>query len=973
MKNPFPLLALLLLSPLASLQADGAGVAATNLRCENLSAPLGVDLPQPNLGWRIVSDQHGEVQTAYRVLVASSPELLAKDQGDFWDSGKVSSPRSIQIEYGGKPLVAATPYFWKVRVWDKQGEQGAWSVPASFLTGLFTKEDWHSAKWIAFRPEEEWRSQWNQSVASETKGVKKSFPWITGQGRTIWEHAEAAHPAYDPSPLFRKEFTLDRPVRMATLFVSGLGYCEAFLNGQRVGDHVLDPAWTSYHKRAFYVTHDVTPLLRNGTNTLGAMLGRGQFSSLCNDIWGLRGADWVDQPRLIARLAINYHDGTTQDVVTDASWSTAGGPILYDDTRHGELYDARREQPGWSSSGFDVKGWRAPAVINRQHPLQAQLIPPIREFPPLAPVRSIERSKQERLYDIGRDLSGWARVTVHGPAGSRVLVDYAEVPQDPELRGNTPHGNPKRAVAHPEDTFRDQTAGVRQQNGYILKGGGPETFSCHFSYMGFQFIRVVADDGVVIDRVEAIPVHSDLAIVGEFECSNPLLNQIQQASQATFLNNFHSIQTDCPHREKQGWTADLYLTAEAAMFNFDMAGFYAKCMTDLADTQSSTGGLSLVAPTGVCGSGDSTLWPAALVYVPPQLLTFYGDRRSLEQHYEAMKSFAHSSLKRQVPGKPEIIKDALGDWASPLDEPAKNGETFLCPPPEGRTLYGTAAHYRVVKTLAGLAHQLGKLDEAASFDNWAGRIVTAFNKEFLDPKENQYHGETPTGYRQAANAVPLDYGLVPESARKTVLDHLAENVHVTRANRLNTGFIGTPSLIEVLASERPEIAYAMVTNTAYPGWGWMMKSGATSMYETWGGDCSHDHPMYGCISSYFFKYLAGIRPDPASPGFAHFWIKPSLVGDLTWVKARFDSPHGLITSSWQRTNDRLVMDVTIPPNTSATVYVPSLPGKPASGIEAVTEHGKAIVETPGIKFLRMESGGVVLEVASGSYEITRKE
>jgi alpha-L-rhamnosidase len=949
-----------------------AETTVTNLRCEGLSAPLGIDMPQPRLGWRIDSDQRGEAQTAYRVLVASTPELLAKDQGNVWDSGKVVSAQSAQIDYGGKPLAAATPYCWKVCVWGKQGGAGPWSSPASFATGLFGKADWQAAQWIAFRPEEEWRSQWAQSVAAETQGVKNSFPWLTGQGRTIWEHDEAARPAYDPSPLFRKEFTLERPVRKATLFICGLGYCEAFLNGQRVGDHVLDPAWTGYHKRAFYVAHDVTAQLKTGVNALGAMLGRGQFSPLCNDIWGLRRAEWIAQPRLIARLAVTFDDGSAQDIITDASWRTVGGPITYDDTRHGEIYDARREQPGWSSAGFDAGTWRTSAVINAQNPLQAQLIPPIREFPALAPVRRIERSKQELLYDIGLNLSGWARVTVQGPAGAKVLVDYAEVPFDPELRGNLPYGQPNRPLAHPEDTFRDLTAGVRQQNGYILKGGGPETFSCHFSYMGFQFIRVVADGGVDIGRVEAVPVHSDLATVGEFECSNPLLNQIQKAAQLTFLNNFHSIQTDCPHREKQGWTADLYLTAEAAMFNFDMANFYAKCVTDMADTQTSAGGLSTVAPSGP-GGGDSTLWPAAMVYVPADLLTFYGDRRTVAQHFEAMKGFARSSLKRQVPGKPEIITDVLGDWASPLDRPAANGDTYVCAPPEGRTLYGTAAHYRVVDTLARLARQLGKAEEAREFDDWARRIATAFNQEFLDAGKNQYHGETPTGYRQAVNAVPLDYGLVPASARGAVLSQLVENVHDTRGDRLNTGFVGTPALLEVLAAERPEIAYALTTKTAYPGWGSMMQTGATTMYEQFGGDNSHNHPMYGCISSYFFKYLAGIKPDPAAPGFSHFAIKPSVVGDLTWVRAHFDSPYGRIASSWKRTGNKLALDVSVPANTTATVYVPALSGLPATGVEGVTERGNAIADSQGVNFLRMEAGAVVLAVESGSYQFVRQE
>ena len=938
-----------------------AEVTVQGLRCESRTDPLGVDAANPRLDWLITSARRGEAQTAYRVLVASSKERLDQGQGDQWDSGKVLSDQSIQVEYAGQPLAAATPYFWKVRVWDKDGLAGAWSAPATFTTGLFTQADWRSAQWIAFRPEEQWRAHWDQAVAAELKGTKPIFPWLTGQGRTIWEHHAAARPAYDPSPLFRKEFVLDRPLRRATLYICGLGYCEAFLNGQKIGDQVLDPAWTCYQKRAFYVTHDLSARLRPGVNALGAMLGRGQFSPLCNDIWGLRRAAWVGQPRLIARLSIVFADGTTQDITTDSTWRTAGGPIIYDDTRHGEIYDARLAPSGWSAAGFDDRAWPTAAVVNARNPLQAQAIPPIREFPALDPVRRLEQSGQVALFDFGRNLAGWARVTVHGPPGAKVLVDYAEVPFDPQLRGNLPGGRPAPALAHPDDPFRDLATHVRQQNGYILKGGGGETFSCHFSYKGFQFIRVTADDGVVIDRVQAVPVHSDVATAGAFTCSNPLLNRIQRAVRQTFLNNFHSIQTDCPHREKQGWTADLYLTDQAAMFNFDLAAFYAKWATDLADTQDAAGGLGVVAPSCNYIVGGSTVWPAAMVCLPADLVAFYGDLRTVTRHYEAMKRFAKSSLKRQVPGKPEIISDALGDWASPLDQPAANGDSSVMVPPEGTALYGTAAHFRVVSTLADLARRLGKTGDAREFDAWSKRIAAAFNREFFAAGQNQYHGAPTVGYRQSANAVPLAYGLVPLSARAAILGRLAHNVHVTRGDRLNTGFVGTPALLDVLAGERPDLAYALATQTAYPSWGHMMRSGATTLYETYGGDCSHNHPMYGCISAYFFGRLAGIRPDPAAPGFHHFLIQPAMVGGLTWVKAHYDSSHGRIVSNWQRESGRVTMEVTIPANSTATVFVPT--GTAAS----VTESGIPAAQANGVTFLRREGNAAVFAVGSGCY------
>lgn len=949
---------------LGLLLAGNIGLRAAGtegLRCEYLDNPLGIDVTSPRLSWKVVSGKRGDCQTAYRILVASSAELLKKDRGDLWDSGRVPSDRSIQVEYAGKPLESRMRCYWKVQVWDAAGKAGPWSEPAMWSMGLLTERDWGGARWIAYRDDAQWREQWQAHKDRENSHREPTWPWFVGTGRTIWELYDMASPHYDPSPLFRKEFALGKKVKAATLYVTGVGYYEAFLNGKKIGDHVLDPAWTNFHKRTFYVTYDVTADVRRGDNALGIMVGRGQYNPLCNDIWRLGSSLWVGQPKAIALLSVEYADGTTADIVTDGSWTTAGGPILYDDTRHGELYNAREEKAGWNRPGFVADGWRPAAVVDGSGPLYAQMMPPVRCFAPIAPVKTFDKGNGRTAYDIGRNIAGWARVRVSGPAGARVLVEYCELPSDPELVPDIHPSKMKFKIGDPDyASFYDKSINIRQQNGYILKGGGPETFECRFSYKGFQYIRVTADEGVTVERVEGVPVHTDVADAGSFVCSNETVNRLQQMSRATLLNNIHSIPTDCPHREKQGWTADTYMTDQTAIYNFDMAAFYAKWATDLAGTADRNGGLCTVAPSTGYDQSISTVWPAAIVFVPWDLLCYYGDRRVVERHYETMKRFAESSLLRQADGKPEIIREVLGDWVSPHMTLSDTLQSYEMAPPEGLTLYGTASHYRVVKYLAGIARYLDRPQEAERMDAWAARIAESFNREFFDPATKTYHGDKPTPYRQAANVVPLEYGIVPQSDRDAVQRNLISDLQ-KYDGRIGTGFVGTMALMDLLPQVDPELAYRLATQPAYPGWGFMVANGANTMWETWDGSASRNHPPFCLISGYFYKYLAGIRCVSEYPGFKRFVIDPSVVGDLTFVEAWHDSMYGRIESGWKRDGERLTLDVTVPVNTSAVVHVP------AASAEGITESGRPAAEAPGVRFLRMENGKALYEVVSGTY------
>jgi len=934
-----------------------------NLRCEYMINPLGIDVLSPHLSWYMTSKIRGDFQTAYRILVSSSIELLENDKGDIWDSKKTDSNHSIHIVYNGEKLKTNTKYYWKVQIWNKDSVPSRWSKPAYWSMGVLSNEDWQNAKWIAYKNNEVWRKEWKNHKEKELKDNvynQSSWPWLTGKDSTIFSLYEMKYPKYDPSPLFRKDFSIKKDIRNASLYICGLGYYEAFINGQKVGDHVLDPAWTNFEQRAMYAAYDVTNMIGKGDNAIGVMLGRGQYNPLCNDIWGLYKSAWVDQPKVIVLLIIKYKDDTSYSLVTDDSWKTIGGPIVYDDTRHGEIYDARLEQEGWSRPNFDESNWKNAHELTWSTSLVAQKIPPIRCFNPIKPVKTFYREGNITIYDLGETISGWADIEISGSAGSKVLVEYCETPSDRELVNNLPKSRFDHQIKDKHyAAFYDKGVNVRQQNGYILKGKRNESFRCHFSYKAFRFIRITAQQNVKVINVHGIPVHTDIETTGTFSCSNPLINKLQQNAVRSMKYNFHSIATDCPHREKQGWTADNYMISLSAMYNFNMASFYSKWLIDLAGTQNIDGGLCTVAPSTGYDLAVSTAWPAAITYIPVDIYKFYADKRPMTENYDVMKGFLKSSLIRQVKDKPEIINESLGDWLAPLMERKDYRRNNTMASPEGHTIYGTATHYLSVKRTSEIANILDKHDDADEFHNWAIRIADNFNKEFFDKKKEIYHGDTPTEYRQAANIVPLEYGLVPKEKEKMVLEKIIEDIH-SKGNRLSTGFLGTLSMMEYLPRVHSELAYTIATQKNYPGWGYMVDQGADTMWESWDGDDSRNHTPFCLISSYFYKYLAGIQNDVNYPGFKHIIINPTFIEDLEYVDAHHDSMFGRIKSSWKKENGKLTINISIPANTTATVYLPSIP-------ENTTESGISVNNSEQITPVGNENGKTKYKIGSGTY------
>jgi alpha-L-rhamnosidase len=877
----------------STLDASAPGLQASDLRCEYLINPLGIDATAPRLNWKMTAAGRGKMQTAYRILIASSPENLDKERGDLWDSGKVTSDQSIQIVYGGKPLPSRQPCFWKVRIWDNQGQESDWSKPASWTMGLLKPEDW-TAKWI---------------------GAPKLENGV--------------------SPLLRKSFPVAPNLVRATAYVSGLGFYELRLNGKKVGDHELDPGFTRYDRRVLYVTYDVTKQMRKGKNALGAMLGNGWYNYTVKAAWDFDKAAWRDRPKLICQVVLEYADGTTQTVVTDDSWKTAASPLLSNDLLTGESYDAGKEMPGWDTADFNDAAWtQAETVAAPQGVLSAQVHPPIRVTKTIKPVKVTEPKPGVYVYNLGQNIAGIAEITVDAPAGTVVEMRYGEA-----LNADGTLNQEKIAVHTRQPGF--------QTDRYTVRAGGKQTWRPRFTYHGFQYIEVKGlPKAPRREDLKGLVLHTDFESAGSFESSNDLLNKIQRNTLWSYVSNFHHIPTDCPQREKNGWTGDAHLAAETGLFNFDTTAAYAKWLQDIQDEQKPDGVVPGIVPTAGWGYawGNGPAWDSAYPLIAWRLYEFSGDRRILERHYENLKRYVDYLTRRAENG---IVSIGLGDWC-----PAKS----QTPVP----ITSTAYYYVDARILAKMAKVLGKSEDRQKYDALADTIRTAFNQKFYHPETGKVGEGT-----QTALACALYQGMADTDQSSKVLNNLVAAV-AARDGHLDTGILGAKYLLHALADNgRADVAYSVATKTTFPSWGHWIERGATTLWEQWdegtGGDLSRNHIMFGDISAWFYQTLAGIRPDPDGPGFKKFVVRPSLQNDLGWVKAKYASAHGPIAVEWQRKDDKFTLDVTVPANTTATISIPSVENG------AITESGNTADTAEGVRLLRREPHSVVYTVGSGRY------
>lgn len=873
------------------------GLSVAKLRCEYLDNPLGLDARKPRLSWIVESAERGQTQTAYQIQVASGESKLASGEADLWDSGKVASGATAQIEYAGKALTSSLRCLWRVRVWDKDGQESAWSDPARWEMGLLEPADWQ-AKWIA----------------------------------------RTTDTACQPAPMFRRVFELKEKPCRATAYVCGLGYFELSLNGAKVGDHLLDPGYTRFDKRALYVTQDVTDQLQAGKNALGVVLGTGWFNVHTKAVWNFHEAPWRAAPKLILQLRLEFPDGRVERVVSDESWKMATGPIVFDSIYGGETYDARLERTGWDTAGYADSDWQAAQVVaGPAGQLSAQAMPPIRLDRLVKPVKCSEPKPGVFLFDFGLNLAGCAELKLSAPAGTRVEMKYGERLNPDGTLDTKDIGQHVRKL-DPAQQYQTDT--------YIAKGAGVETWHSRFTYHGFQYVEMTGFPGQpTLDTLTGQFFHSDVPKAGVFECSNPLLNKIQQASLQAFLSNLQGIPTDCPHREKNGWTGDAHLAAEQAQFNFLPVAVHAKWIQDLGDEQQLDGRLPGIVPTSGWGYkwGNGPAWDSAFLLIPYYEYLYYGDTENLRRHYTGMKRYVDYLGTRAQDG---VVKIGLNDWA-----PWKTKTDAA--------ITDTAYWYVDTKIVALAAGLLGKKDEAAQYEKLAESIRFTFNQKFYRPDTGSYDNGS-----QTALSCAIYQGLVEPANRTRVLENLVAAVEKAE-NHIDTGILGAKYLLNALLENgRADVAYRMVAQKDQPSWGWWIEQGATTLWEQWNGTESRNHIMFGDVSAWFYKALAGINPDRAAPGFSHFVIKPQVLGDLTSARAEYDSIRGTIRSEWRVEGGRFQLKVTIPANTTATVSIP------AKDVNSVTEGGKPAAEAAALKFLRMEADRAVFEAGSGEYAFT---
>lgn len=900
-----------LLALVPNLPATAPLVTPTDLRCEFQVEPLGIDTMRPRLSWTLrgTPGERDQRQSAYRVLVASSSRALAANRGDLWDSGKVLGPEQNNIAYAGKPLQSGQSCFWKVQVWDGKAVAG-WSEPARWEMGLLHPQDW-AGQWI------------DDGKANPA--------------------TDAEFYANDPAPMFRKEFTARGPVARARLVVSGLGYVVASLDGAKVGDHELDPGWTDYGKQVFYSVYDVTERLSAGRHCLGFVLGNGWYNPLPLRMWGnknLREHLTVGRPRVIAQLRIEYRDGTTETIATDPGWKVGASGILRNNVYLGEVVDARKSPHGWDSPGFDDSGWRTAALAPESvGTLVSQPQPPIRATRSWNAVRVTEPQPGVWIYDFGVNFAGWASVRLDVSAGTVVQLRYGELLH--------PDGtlNPLTGVAG--QIKREGVGGpgapdvAWQADTYTARGVG-ETYTPRFTWHGFRYLEIRGLPAALpLDRVTAQRLNADVESVGSFACSNPLLNEIQAMCRRTFLSNLFSVQSDCPHRERFGYGGDIAATSEAFMDNFQMANFYAKAVRDWADAALEDGMFTDTAPfVGIqyCG----VVWAMAHPLLVDQLYRTYGDRRLGEEQYEAAKRWL-LLVEKQTPDA--IVQDGLSDHEG------------LAPAPAPAMV--TPFYFQSANLLAAAARRLGRMEDARHFDGLAEAIRAAYVARFVDGTTGKVGPGT-----QASQAIALATGIVPEGLRGKVLGALVERVH-EKGDHLSTGILGTKFMLDELSrGGRADLAYRIVTQPDFPGWGWMLKNGATTLWEHWefsDNTFSHNHPMFGSVSEWMMRWLGGIQPEEGSVGYDRIVIRPQCVKELEWVKSSHKSVRGKIVSNWSRVGGALRFEIEVPVNTRARVVLP------AANAGAVTEGGRPL---PAVFRAKRTATGVEVAVGSGSYTFT---
>ncbi len=889
-----------------------AQVKVTELKCEYRENPLGIETLNPRLSWQLRSQQKNVMQSAYRILVADNAESLAKNIGNVWDSKKVLSDASIQIQYAGAKLQPTKVYYWKVMVWDNHKNISSWSLTANWQMSV--SGNWKGANWIAY----------------ERLADNQRFLPAQGDNNPVKNKV---------LPILRREFTVKKTIKRAIVYVAGLGHFELSLNGQKVGNHFLDAGWVEYEKHALYVTFDITKDLKQGNNVFGMMLGNGFYYVPDERYHKLTVA--YGYPKMILRTSIEFTDGSTENIISDGSWKATTGPVTYSSIYGGEDYNAMLEQTGWKMSGFNDSAWKNALVVDGPEKLTSQTATALKIFDTFTPKKISQPKKGVWVYDLGQNASGIPKLVVKGKAGDTVIMKPAE------LLAN-------------DGTITTQPIGTPVFFKYTLKGIGSESWQPQFMYYGFRYIQVEGavpegqpnpDHLPVVTGLFGLHTRNSAATIGTFSCSNELFNKTYKLINWAIRSNTSSVFTDCPHREKLGWLEEAHLVGPSIRYNYDIASLCRKVVKDMINAQTPEGLVTSTAPEYARFGGpfrDSPEWGSNSIIMPWYMYEWYGDQDVLEEAYPMMKRYlAYLETK----AKNHILSHGLGDWYD--IGPKEPGPSQLTP--NGVT--ATATYYYDLTLMAKIAILLGKPLDADTYQELAFNVKRAYNTAFFKHKTKQYAGGS-----QTANAVSVYMGLVEPENKAAVIENIVKELK-GRNNTLTAGDIGYRYLLRVLDDAgRSDVIYDMNNRSDVPGYGYQLAKGATALTESWQGaeNASNNHFMLGHLMEWFYSGLAGIRPAAHSVGFRQIDIRPEVVGDVNAAKAEYVSPYGLIKSEWKLVNGTFELKTEIPANTSATVYLPATSGS------RITQNGKNIASK------QLKEGKVLVEVGSGEYVFTVK-
>jgi alpha-L-rhamnosidase len=882
-----------------------AQIKVNGLLVENRHNPSGIDIPYPRFSWRLESDQRNEMQTAYEIRVG-----YQASNAEIWNSGKKSGSQSVYIPYSGGALQSASQYYWQVRVWDNKGNGSRWSEKAFWQTGLLNTSDW-KAKWIE-----------SSSVADTVNG---------------------------PALLFRKQFNVKKKIVSATAFITAHGMYEAFINGQKIGDAFLTPGWTSYQKRLQYQVYDLTEKLKNGDNVFGVNVGSGWYRTPL--AWNNNRNLYGRKIGVLVQVNIIYTDGTREQVISDNSWKTSdSGPIRASEIYNGETYDARLEKPGWNAPGYNDQDWQK--VVENDYPktnLLATYNEPVRMHESFKALRIFTTPRGERVIDFGQNLVGWETILVKGKLGDTITIDHAEVL---DKEGNF---------------YTDNLRAAKSRNIYVLNGNNTESLSPHFTFHGFRFIRVNGLKGEIsAANISAITLYSDMTPTGQFSCSNPMLNQLQHNIQWGQKGNFLDVPTDCPQRdERLGWTGDAQAFSRTASYNMDVHNFFSKWLMDLAADQSEDGRVPFVIPNVLAANaGGSAGWADASTIIPWNMWLAYGDPKILEDQYSSMKAWVDFMQKHS---KNYLWNTGFhfGDWLFYRPNDDNDGRAAVT----DKYLIAQCFFAHSTQLILNTAKVLNKTNDAQLYTELLKQIKDAFVKEYVTPS-GRLVSSTQTAYTLA-----LQFDMLPEPLREQAARRLVTNVG-DYDNHLTTGFLGTPYLCHVLSRFGYDtVAYKLLLQESYPSWLYPVKMGATTIWERWDGQKpdssfqtpgmnSFNHYAYGAIGDWMYRYIAGLDTYAEGAGYKRIRIQPHPGGGLSYANADLQTGYGEISSHWKISEGNFILDITIPVNTTASVFIP------AANAESILENSKSLLEQKEIKLDGKEGNYIKLLIGSGTYHFT---